>query len=97
MYAHRQNSRRGVRNIPPPVPVNPARNPRPAPTLTAIGREGGNGCGGSLRRKKSRAAEKSRTVPIKILRIEADGCKYPPTYAAGMESSANGQKNFQEK
>src|ERR1041385_6489424 len=97
MCAQRQNNRSGVRNIPPPVPVSPARNPRPAPTLTAIGREGGNVCGGSLRRKRSRAAENSRTTPIKILRIDADGCKYPPTYAAGMESSANGQKSFHEK
>src|SRR5262245_6727725 len=49
-------SRSGVRKIPPPVPVNPARNPSPAPTLIATGREGGNVCSGSLRRNTSRAA-----------------------------------------
>src|SRR5437868_12728000 len=97
MCAHRQKSRTGVRKIPPPVPVNPARKPRPAPTLIATGGEGGAVCGGSLARKKSRVAEKSSTMPIRTLKTDADGCKYPPIYAAGMESNANGQNNFQEK
>ena len=73
MCAHRQNSNNGVRNIPPPVPVSPERNPRPAPALIATGREGVTVCGGSPRRNTSRAAEKSSTTPIKIRRTEADG------------------------
>src|SRR5438046_9118484 len=75
MCAHRQKSRTGVRKIPPPVPVNPARKPRPAPTLIATGREGEAVCGGSLARKKSRVAEKSSTMPIRTLKTDADGCK----------------------
>ena len=86
-----------MRKIPPPVPVNPAKNPRPPPTLIATGRVGGDVCGGSLRRTSSRAAENSRTTPIRIFRIAADGCRKPPRYAAGMESNAKGQNNFHEK
>ncbi len=56
ILAQRQNSRSGVRNIPPPVPVSPARNPRPAPTLIAIGRDGVNVaadiCGGNGKQRK---------------------------------------------
>src|SRR5260370_41665630 len=93
--AHRQNSRSGVRNIPPPVPVNPERNPRPAPTLMAVGRDGGRRVAGSLRRKIKRNAEKKSTRPIKILKTEADGCKGPPKKEAGNQSKANRQNNFQ--
>ena len=32
--------RSGVRKMPPPVPVNPASNPRPAPMPSAAGRDG---------------------------------------------------------
>src|SRR5204862_8313179 len=94
--AHRQNSSSGVRNIPPPVPVSPARNPRPAPTLIATGADGGDACGGSLRRSKSLAEEKSSTTAITILTTDADCGKYPPKYTAGLESNANGQTNSQE-
>jgi len=74
MCAHRQNNRSGVRNIPPPVPVSPERNPRPAPTLMAVGREGVTISVGSARRKIKRTAEKRSTSPIKIFKTEADGC-----------------------
>src|ERR1700730_16968882 len=97
MCAHRQNSKSGVRKIPPPVPVRPDRNPRPAPTPIATGREGSAMFGGSLRREIKRTAEKSSTNPIRILQPEADGCKWPPKYAAGIESSAKGQNNLQLK
>ena len=53
--------------------------------------------GGSVRRKIKRTAEKSSTTPIKILRIAADGWRNPPRYAAGIESSANGQNSLHEK
>ena len=71
--ATKQQDRR--EKIPPPVPVNPARNPSAAPTLIATGRDGGDVCGGSLRRTSSRAAENSSTTPMRIFRTEADGCK----------------------
>src|SRR3982750_3895043 len=97
MCAHRQNKSSGVRKIPPPVPVRPERNPKPAPTPIAIGFVGATVSLGSPRRKINRAAEKRSTSPIRILRIEAEGWIYPPKYAAGTDSSANGQNNFQEK
>src|SRR5947207_1899177 len=43
------------------------------------------------------AAEKSSTSPIRILKTEVDGCRWPPKYAAGIDSSANGQNNFHAK
>src|ERR1700736_972183 len=97
MWAHRKNKRRGVRKIPPPVPVRPERNPTAAPVPRATGALGGVTIGGSPRRKIKRTAEKRRTTPIKSFRIEAGTCKYPPRYAAGIESNANGQNKLQEK
>src|SRR2546425_8763833 len=88
--AQPQNRRSGVRKIPPPVPVKPERNPRPAPIPIAVGFDGDVTSAGSLRRKTKRAAEKSSTTPIKILSTDADGCRYPPKYAAGIDSNANG-------
>src|SRR5262249_51403680 len=73
MRAHSQNKRSGVRKIPPPVPVRPARRPSPAPTPIAVGFDGGFVSSGSLRRKTNGAAEKSRKSQKKILRTEADG------------------------
>src|SRR5438270_2721183 len=70
VFAHLENRRRGVRNIPPPVPVRPERNPIPEPTASAAGK-GGGATAGSTRRKNNRAAEKSSTSPIVILNIQA--------------------------
>jgi len=69
VFAHLENRRRGVRNIPPPVPVRPERNPIPEPTASAAGKGGGATAGESPRRKNNRAAEKSSTSPIMIFKI----------------------------
>jgi hypothetical protein len=41
VFAHLEKRRRGVRKIPPPVPVRPERNPIPEHTASAAGRGGG--------------------------------------------------------
>src|SRR5690554_5104635 len=38
--AHRKNSNRGLKKIPPPTPVRPDRKPRPAPAISNIARCG---------------------------------------------------------
>src|SRR5207302_8404201 len=71
VFAQLEKSRRGVRKIPPPVPVRPERNPMPEPTASAAGKGGEVTAGGSPRRKNNRTAEKSRMRPIKIFKIRA--------------------------
>ena len=71
VFAHLEKSKRGVRKIPPPVPVRPERNPIPEPTASAVGKGGGTTAGGSPRRKNNRTAEKSSTSPMTILKIPA--------------------------
>ena len=43
VFAQRIKISKGVRNMPPPVPVNPESSPSPAPTYRAIGFEGSFG------------------------------------------------------
>src|SRR6266566_5688517 len=68
MCAHRQNSKSGVRNIPPPVPVSPERKPRPAPTLMAVGCDGVRRFGGSLRERSNVQRRKAAPAQSKFLR-----------------------------
>src|SRR5260370_41984990 len=60
VFAQFKKSKRGVRKIPPPVPVRPERNPMPEPTASAAGKGGGVTVGGLPRRKNNRAAEHGR-------------------------------------
>src|SRR6476661_5813716 len=71
VFAQLEKSKRGVRKIPPPVPVRPERNPMPEPTASAAGKGGGATAGGSPRRKNNRAAETSSTSPIMIFKTRA--------------------------
>src|SRR5207244_8761925 len=71
VFAHLEKRRRGVRKIPPPVPVRPERNPMPEPTANAAGKGGGETARGSPRRKDNRAAEESSTNPIMIFKTRA--------------------------
>src|SRR2546430_17422288 len=86
--AQRQNKRSGVRKIPPPVPVRPDRNPRPAPTPIAVGFDGATVSAGSPPRNMNSAAEKKKTRPVKILRNEDEGWILPSGYEAGNLRSA---------
>src|SRR2546429_8422935 len=71
VFAQLEKSKRGVRKIPPPVPVSPERNPMPEPTARAADNGGGVTAGGSPRRKNNRAAEKNSTSPIMIFKARA--------------------------
>lgn len=95
--AHFINKIKGVKKIPPPVPVRPAKNPIPAPEDTLT-----DGCistisYGSFILNKNRTAENKRIAPTNISKISAGKFKYPPAKAAGIDKTTNGQVNFHEK
>src|SRR5438445_11814683 len=71
VFAQLEKSKRGVRKIPPPVPVRPERNTMPAPTASAVGKGGEVTAGGSPRRKNNRAAERGSRSPIRIVETRA--------------------------
>src|SRR3982750_2180979 len=83
----------GLRKIPPPTPVRPERNPIASPDITAAHNAGGRGSRDTdfnADRNIQTAAYRS-TTPTSTLYQRAGRAVAPPTNAAGMDATANGQ------
>jgi hypothetical protein len=97
VLAHPINMTSGVKKIPPPVPVKPAKSPNPAPTPYEMGFDGARGCGFSFGSSKNFTADNSKMIPTRILKKEVGRLRYPPIKAKGIDRMAKGQKKLQEK
>ena len=86
------SSTSGVKKMPPPVPLNPASRPSTAPVSKTTG-HGGKATAPPVRsegERKSRRAEKSKTIAKKRLKPSLGKRKLPPSRAAGMEQESSG-------
>jgi hypothetical protein len=99
--AQPQNSTKGLRKMPPPVPVTPAANPIAPPTAsrtaTLASRVAPVPRFPTRPVQAMRAAAIASDAPIAARSQSAGSESEPPRNAAGTEASANGPKNLHEK
>ena len=95
--AQRISSSKGVKKIPPPVPVNPDKKPRTPPSTMAKGFDGSWVTSVAIFGIKKRVAENNKTIPTMILKRCVDKLIYPPQKANGEDRIVKGQKSLHEK
>lgn len=97
-FVHFNSNKMGERMIPPPMPINPERNPILPPISNEAGqlaflRSFSSGFG----KKKNRATGKSNKTPRIFLYTSASNEMVLPMNEIGMDAKANGKNSFHLK
>lgn len=99
--AQPRKSSRGLKKIPPPTPMSPARKPRTAPSASPTGqsRRGSTSPAGAIVRPKpsSRSAARSSAAPSSSAKARGGIYNEPPRNAIGIDVTAKGKSSLGEK